>query len=858
MKKWPSKYQFAKTEKSLNWQKKLVNKGEKFFGSLLMPPPNITGNLHLGHCLNLSLQDFLVRYSYLCGQPIYWLAGIDHAGIATQKKVESLKLPFLQTSQAKKAYTLKVWYPQNRKIFLAQWKKMGLLVDQKAKFTLEKSSQRQVKKAFVKLYQDGLLYRAKRLINWDPQLETAVSDIEVERQPKKAQLYYLKYPLLDSSEYLVVATSRPETIFADVALFFHPQDPRYRRYQGQKAQHPVNQKILPILAEKKILPDFGTGVCKCTPGHDFLDYQLGQKHDLPLLSCCDEKGILNSLAGEWQGRKIQTIRQELVEKLTQQGICLKTESYQTTLPISQRSGAVIEPILSTQWFCDLPKLISKLEAKNPAFLKSIDFYPSRFSSVINKWKKATHQWCLSRQLWWGHPIPAWFRSETGRIRVSLKKPIGSEWQAERDVLDTWFSSSLWPLITTSQGSLLSINSPSFPFSHLVTGYDILFFWVLKMILLSYYFTGQLPFKKVYLHGLVRDSQGQKMSKSLGNVIEPSAISEKYGADSLRLFLLENNVLGADLVYQESKVRSAYHFLQKIWSIANFIQGKITPKNRKKVVFLVLKKRLNQEKNSTIKLVSTWILTELKKLKKDYFRHSSQLQTKLLTEKLTSFTWEKFSNNYLELVKLLPWNLTSQKTLLYIYQQILLLFNPLIPFITHYLYPQFSGEKSLTKLEVESFSSREAQTVWVVDFLLVLRKSLSSFRQKEKISTKLEVYCQLIKAEQSKELTSLAGEQFLASLNCEIYWTSFPLNQSQFFHFIDLYPFATLQIVQSETNLYQKLLYLEAEYQRAQNLLANPNFCKKAPSSLVAQERKKLAYFAKEKTKLTQFLKKTII
>jgi valyl-tRNA synthetase len=555
--------------------------------------------------------DFLVRFSILNKNPVYWIAGIDHAGISTQSKIEKLNLLELDTDEKKKEYTLQNWYPQNRKVFAKQWEKLGLLIDyERASFTLDPAIQKQAREAFIKLYRDGLIYRGTRLVNWDPQLKSVISDIETDHRATTSKLYYLKYHFQNSDDYLLVATSRPETIFADVALFVNPQDERYIKYLNWSVKHPFTEKIIPILADENIKMDFGSGVLKCTPGHDFTDYELGKKYQLPIISCCNEKGILNDLAGQWQGKEISSIREEFVKELEKKGICEKIEEYETNLACSTKSGVVIEPLLSRQWFLDLPTLIKKIEQKKPNFLKEIEFVPNQFQKKIEDWKDKTREWCISRQLWWGHQIPAWYHKKTGEIYVGeridkkcsshaeFKKMIESgiivgghedfcslrEWEPEKDVLDTWFSSGLWPLIALAkEGEKFPSPSPNcYPITTLITGYDILFFWVLKMILLGTYFTGKVPFQQVLLHGLIRDKYGKKMSKSLGNGVEPEELITKYGCDSLRLFLLENNIWGSDLIYEESKIIGSWRFCQKLWSIGNLITSKIPTTELRKI------------------------------------------------------------------------------------------------------------------------------------------------------------------------------------------------------------------------------------------------------------------------------------
>ncbi|MCE8163369.1 MAG: valine--tRNA ligase [Candidatus Moeniiplasma glomeromycotorum] len=596
-----------KTEKVKYWKEITQQTSHNFTSTLLLPPPNITGRLHLGHALDSVSQDFLVRAAWLSQKPTYWIAGIDHAGIATQSKIESLKIPELTDENKKRQYTLETWYPQQRKNFCQQWEKLGLLIDyEKARFTLEPLVQQQVQEAFIKLYQERLIYRGLRLVNWDPQLKSVISDIELEHRPVTSKLYYLKYPFLESADYLVVATSRPETIFADVALFVNPQDQRYKKYQGWKIKHPWTGKIIPLLVDEKIKIDFGTGVLKCTPGHDFTDYELAKKHRLPLVSCCNEKGILNELTGSWEGQQINQIREKLVVELIEKGICEKSEVYETNLVFSSKSGALIEPLLSRQWFLDLSALVKKIEQKQPDFLAKINFWPVRSREELAGWKNKAQEWCISRQLWWGHPIPAWYHKKTGKTYVGkeiinkcslCKNPAKDiivcghenfcplqEWEPEKDVLDTWFSSGLWPLVVQAK-EREKFPSPlptCYPITTLITGYDILFFWVLKMVLLGTYFTGQVPFQQVLLHGLIRDKHGKKMSKSLGNGVEPEEIIEKYGCDSLRLFLLENNVWGSDLTYQEEKVKGSWRFCQKLWSIGSLIKNRIPASEIRKI------------------------------------------------------------------------------------------------------------------------------------------------------------------------------------------------------------------------------------------------------------------------------------
>jgi len=687
---FPIKYDFKLTEKSKENHK---NNLHSSFASILMPPPNITGSLHLGHALNLILQDYLVRRSYLVEKPIYWISGLDHAGIATQNKIESLKLSNLQTSQQKKDFALNNWFPQLKESFKQQWKKLGLALDyQQDNFTFSLLNQKKITQVFVLLYNDGLIYRDKKLVNWDPYLQTAISDIEVDNKPAEGQLYYIKYSLLTNGDFLLVATSRPETIFADVALFVNPQDKRYQKYLGEEILNPLTGKKIPILTDESIIIEFGSGVLKCTPAHDFRDWELGKKYNLPIINCYTEKGLLNNLTGQWQGQEPQQARSSIITELKKNNLLVKVEKYLTTFPYSEKSGAIVEPFLSWQWFLDLPLLIKKIELKNPNFLDKVKFVPSQFQVVAENWKEKSHEWCLSRQLWWGHRIPAWYHKKTGEVYVGINSPIDEEnWKMEESVLDTWFSSTLWPLFVANKNdNFFDFAEKLFPTQTLITAYDILFFWVLKMIIFSFYFAKKPPFQQVYIHGLIRDIQGRKMSKSLGNGIEPNLLIKQYGADSLRLFLLGNNVWGNDLTFHEEKIKNSWNFLQKLWSIANLILKKTSEEKLQKFAISELEKTLQTEENQEIKICNYWILNELEELQKFYF--ANQMETNLLVQKIIIFTKEKLSSEYLELIKIFPWSEATQTTLLFVYQQLLLLLYPFIPFIASYLYQKITNGK----------------------------------------------------------------------------------------------------------------------------------------------------------------------
>jgi len=567
-------YNYYLIEKKKNNWRELINEKKNKGKNAILPPPNITGDLHIGHALNSIILDFFIRSSYLIKnkKKIDFIPGIDHAGISTQSKIESLDLKKLDNNIKKINYTSKIWYPDSKKNFCFQWKKLGLLINtKKIFFTFDKRSQKIVKESFIKLYKEEFIYRGLKLVNWDPKIKSVISDSEIEERNILGNLYYLKYFLEDSKDYLLVATTRPETIFADVSLFVNPNDQRYKKFINKKVFNPLNKKKIPILADEKVKIEFGSGVLKCTPGHDFKDYELAKKHNLPIITCCNEKGLLNERANKWKNKNISYIRKELVEYLLKKNICEKIEEKRINVNYSIRTNSMSEIILSKQWFLNLPLLIKKVNFEKNDFLENIDIKPLNFKNELKKWKNNAKEWCISRQSWWGHKIPAWYQKKSNKTHVGIKKPIKGDWLADKDVLDTWFSSSLWPIITTYKN--IKNNSFLYPTTLLITGYDIIFFWVLKMIIMGYFFKKEKPFKKIFIHGLIRDEKGKKMSKSLNNGILPNEIIKKHGCDSLRIFLLENNIWGSDLNYKEEKIKKNWKLCQKIWNIFNFIKIK---------------------------------------------------------------------------------------------------------------------------------------------------------------------------------------------------------------------------------------------------------------------------------------------
>ena len=828
-------------EKQINYWKKTAQKlFEESNFSLLLPPPNITGKLHLGHALDSILQDFLVRYFFLRKRKVKWILGVDHAGISAQNKIDSLAIEF-SNIQEKLDYTLNFWYPETKKNFVEQWLSMGLLIDpNNISFTFDEIRQKQVKQAFVKLYNDGFIYRGKKIVNWDPKLESVISDIEVEHLPVSSKLYFLKYFISGGKEdeYLAVATTRPETFFADVALFINPADERYSKYINKFAIHPWNQKKIPILFDSFVKTDFGTGVLKCSPGHDKNDYDLASKYNLPIIACCDEKGILNSLAFEWEGQLINSIRENLVALLIAKDICYKIEDIKNEVAFSSKSFVPIEPLLSWQWFLDLTALIKVVEKKNPNFSAGNVFVPEQFAKILNDWKEKAGQWCISRQLWWGHRIPAWFNVKTKQIHVGDEPVIDRHlWTADKDVLDTWFSSSLWPIISTatSDDNLSDLIKSFHPITYLITGYDILFFWVLKMIIFSLYFTSFFPFKKILLHGLIRDKEGRKMSKSLNNGIIPDYLIKKYGADPLRLFFCENNIWGSDLIFQEEKLIGNWRLIEKISSIANFFSLRLPESNFLLIDVTSCFEYLNDDKQSEFsKLIAAWILHHFFVLKERYLSkiENENFSINSAFFLLSSFIKKTFSSEYLELVKVEE-NLNSRINIisLYVFQQFLVLFHPFAPFVTERIYNEFT-KNNLLENEINEFCPQNFTDVVQIDLFLQIVHQIRSLLKKEIRKIFLQI--------NNREFDFKFDLSFYLEKLLKISFETTCQDLTSFLHVN-----SSIRIWYQENSLIpeaekQKMFnhYL-SEINRSQKLLANNSFLEKAPKWMIFYETKKL-------------------
>ena len=654
--------------------------------SIVIPPPNVTGKLHLGHAWDTTLQDMIIRYKRMQGYDALWLPGMDHAGIATQAKVEARmreegisRYDLGRDGFLEKAWS---WKEEYASIIRAQWEKLGLSLDySKERFTLDDGLSEAVKEVFVKLYNEGLIYQGKRIINWDPVQRTALSNIEVIHKEIEGAMYYFKYQIVDSDEQLIIATTRPETMFADQAIFVHPDDERYTHLVGKKAINPANGEALPIMADSYIDISFGTAVMKCTPAHDPNDFALAKKYNLEMPICMNDDGTMNELAHKYAGMDRFACREALVADFKAAGVVDHIEKHMHQVGHSERSNAIVEPYLSKQWFVKMEPL-AKAALENQLKDSKVNFVPERFEKTFNQWMENIEDWCISRQLWWGHQVPAWYHKETGEVYVGKNPPADLEnWKQDEDVLDTWFSSALWPFSTLGWPNTDSeLFKRYFPTNTLVTGYDIIFFWVSRMIFQSLHFTEERPFEHVLIHGLIRDEQGRKMSKSLGNGVDPMDVIDEYGADTLRFFLTTNSAPGMDLRYIPEKLEASWNFINKIWNSARFVLMNIDDEMK-----------FEELSFDNLNLCDKWILNRLNEVIREVDINMDKFEFVNVGSELYKFIWDDFCSWYIELTKvhLNSTNDTEKQaslnTLVYVLNAIVKMLHPFMPFVTEEIF-----------------------------------------------------------------------------------------------------------------------------------------------------------------------------
>lgn len=829
--------------------------------TIILPPPNVTGQLHLGHAWNGTIQDCLIRYKNFNGFNCLWVCGMDHAGIATQTKFESFirsnkqDLNLLKSNRENFISQIDSWKEENAINIRNQWKQMGFLLDYKnEKFTLDENSSFAVKKAFVDLYNSGLIYRANKLVNWDVKLKTAISNIEVIKKEIEGNLYYIRYPFKDSNDYLVVATTRPETIFVDECLFINSKDKRKNKIINKTVLNPLTNKELKILEDDYVDLKFGTGIMKCTPAHDFNDDELCKKYNLNSISCIDYDGKLNQHCGKFAGLDRIQSRESIIQYLSSLELIEKIEKKIIAVDLSERSNEIVEPLPSLQWFIKVEKLnkdIIKLQNGK----KGVFIYPEKFNKMLLNWLNNMQDWCISRQLIWGHQIPAWYKKDSNEVYVGLQSP-GKDWYQDKDVLDTWFSSGLWPLSTLGFPNELSNR---FPTSVLVTAFDIIFFWVARMLLFSYFYTKQIPFYDVYLTGLIRDSQGKKMSKSLGNGIDPRDLIEKYGADSLRLFLLSSSSPGEDLKFSFEKIEASWNFLNKFWNSIRFIvENKITNYN-------------NEIDFNSLGFLEKWILNKLNVLIIQYKKFFDKYNFLMAINKLTNFIKNDFCNTFIELSKFKfkdsQTNENISSIYFYIIKKLLVLLNPICPFFSSYIYNNFIDKKH-SSIYLEQFPEvskkcSESVSKYLFEILEYSRKFRFNNKLTKNIVININLFFSTDKTLKKFQKMYFNLKKYLSSQNIEILNISVAnLSKVKTTENIFVTNLFSIEII-NEINInndsnellnkeYEKLIF---EINRSKNILKNKNFLAKAPKELVKKEEQKLLIFLERKKEIEKILKK---
>jgi valyl-tRNA synthetase len=847
---------------------------------LTIPPPNVTGELHLGHAMFVSMEDLMVRYHRMKGFSTLWVPGSDHAGIATQLMVERnlLKTEEVTREELGREEFVKRTWKWKRKyggIISNQIRRLGASCDwDRERFTLDDGLSLAVREAFVRLYEKGLIYRGPRLINWSPGLKTAVSDLEVEYNEEEAALYYFKYMLkpdasgASSGEYIPVATVRPETILGDTAVAVHPEDERYKKFIGRKVIVPVLGREIPVIADEYVSREFGTGALKITPGHDPNDYAIAQRHNLPIISVLDEAARINENGGPYQGQDRFVCRENLWKDMKKAGLVIKTEKYTTTIPRSQRGGEIVEPMISTQWFVKIEPLAKAgLAAVKDGRIKIV---PERFEKVYYNWLENIKDWCISRQLWWGHRIPVWYCPDghmtTGRTDPTQCGTCGSkELTQDPDVLDTWFSSGLWPFSTLGWPDETPDYKYFYPTSYMETGYDILFFWVARMIMLGLEFTGQVPFHTVYLHGLIRDEHGRKMSKTYGNVIDPLIVMDEMGTDALRFTLLVGSTPGNDMNLSVKKVESNRNFANKVWNAGRFVISAITS----------LEEHPStgpwSADNVHWTLADSWIWARLRKLLQDVERLFQAFQYGEAGRQIYEFFWSDFADWYVEIAKgQMQVEETREQTVVTLARVLdlsLRLLHPFTPFITEELW----GHLRSTVLDshIASLASDWPEALIVAhwpeprllegweeskaaDFTLIqdIVRSIRNLRAEKAVSPARRLPATFVSGdkarllkEQSSTMASLAGLEpsqlsIVSSLK-EKTAESVVLVVGM----VEIYlPLSGLVDAKAErARLERELAEAISQIERLEKLLGS-DFTNKAPMAVVAKEREKLAAY----------------
>lgn len=826
--------------------------GERRPFSVVMPPPNVTGSLHLGHALDNTLQDILVRWHRMRGDATLWLPGTDHAGIATQARVEEelAKEGLTKYDLGREKFLERVWAWKEEygTRITQQLRRLGASCDwSRERFTMDKGCSQAVREVFVRLYKEGLIYRGDYIINWCPRCATVISDIEVEHEEEQGRLWYILYPFKEGQGGITVATTRPETMLGDTAVAVHPDDERYRRFIGRTVILPLLNREIPVIADEYVDPSFGTGAVKITPAHDPNDFEVGKRHGLPAITVIGKDAIMTAEAGPYKGLDRYACREKVIKDLERLGYLVKVEEHTHAVGHCYRCGTVIEPLISPQWFVRMKPLAQP--AIQAALEGRVRFVPERFTKIYLNWLENIRDWCISRQLWWGHRIPVWYCQQCGEVICTTEDPrecpscFSTALEQDPDVLDTWFSSALWPFSTMGWPDKTPELALYYPTSVLVTGRDIIFFWVARMLFMGLKFMGEVPFREVLIHGLVLDAQGRKMSKSLGNGVDPMDVIEEYGADTLRFTLITGNTPGNDLRFHPERLESTRNFCNKIWNAARF-------------VLLNLKDYDPEKEKAPYTLPDRWILSRLNAVVDEVTRNMENYEIGEAARSLYEFFWGEFCDWYIELSKVRLYGederakATAQRVLLEVLETSLKLLHPFMPFITEEIWHYLPGDRisimispwPKAKAQERDYKAEEDMSL-VTEVIRAIRNLRSEVRvtpgrkvrvilvsREEKIRKLLEesrIYFSALAQAEPVDILDLdkvdkRGLKAISSVcgGVEVY---LPLE-------------GLVDFEREIARLEKELATTQKELERVQKKLANPDFLAKAPAEVVEKER----------------------
>lgn len=850
-----------------------VDKSKKPF-TIVIPPPNITGQLHMGHALDNTLQDILIRFKKMQGYNTLWQPGTDHASIATEVKIiEQLKKEGIDKEDLGREGFLErawQWKEEYGGRIISQLKKLGSACDwDRERFTMDEGCSNAVNEVFVRLYEKGYIYKGSKIINWCPVCQTSISDAEVEHEEQGGHFWHINYPIVGQDGFVEIATTRPETMLGDTAVAVHPEDERYKHLIGKKVLLPLVNREIPVVADSYVDKEFGTGVVKITPAHDPNDFEVGKRHNLPEINIMNDDATINENGGKYAGMDRYEARRLIVKELEEMGLLVKVEDHVHNVGTHDRCNTTVEPLIKQQWFVKMDELIKPaIEAVKTG---DIEFVPERFNKVYFNWAENIRDWCISRQLWWGHRIPAYYCDQCGEVTVAKDEPKAcshcghTHLKQDEDTLDTWFSSALWPFSTLGWPEKTSELEYFYPTDVLVTGYDIIFFWVLRMVFSGFEYMGKKPFSKVLIHGLVRDAQGRKMSKSLGNGIDPLEVIDKYGADALRFTLVTGNAPGNDMRFYWERVEASRNFANKVWNASRFIMMNLEKATIDDTI-----------DESLLTIADQWILSKANTLVKEATENMENFDLGIAVQKINDFIWEEFCDWYIEMVKPRLYSETDKTkeaalwTLKHVLITSLKLLHPFMPFVTEEIFctlQEMSGQKEADSIMISSWPTYNPAYEYpaekeAVELMKEAVKGIRNVRSEMNVPPSRKANVIVVSEDDKIRRIFTESKVFFATLGyaneVEIQKDKIGISEDAVSTVIPgavIYiPFAHLVDIEKEIErLNKEKARLEGELKRVNGMLANENFVKKAPESKIAEEKAKLEKYTAMMEQVTQRL-----